>query len=161
MDWLDALQHLRSAGLPAVLATVSGVRGHAPIATFRAGWRGTFRQAPDADWQACEAWQFNSRAPVARIFLMELRMAQVVPVIGRDTYVDGHGRLLVRPLDVVTVLDLEGEPMDAGELVTWHDDAVLIAPGMLFGPGVTFAAVTTVVFSTLPPSSSLTVSLTS
>lgn len=30
MDWLDALQHLRSAGLPAVLATVSGVRGHAP-----------------------------------------------------------------------------------------------------------------------------------
>jgi xanthine dehydrogenase accessory factor len=30
MDWLDALQHLRSAGLPGVLATVSEVRGHAP-----------------------------------------------------------------------------------------------------------------------------------
>ncbi|HEY8753488.1 MAG TPA: xanthine dehydrogenase accessory protein XdhC [Arthrobacter sp.] len=30
MDWLEALQHLRSAGLPAVLATVSDVRGHAP-----------------------------------------------------------------------------------------------------------------------------------
>ncbi|MCZ9881698.1 xanthine dehydrogenase accessory protein XdhC [Arthrobacter sp. B2a2-09] len=30
MDWLDALQHLRAAGLPAVLATVSEVRGHAP-----------------------------------------------------------------------------------------------------------------------------------
>ncbi|OAE02972.1 xanthine dehydrogenase accessory protein XdhC [Arthrobacter sp. OY3WO11] len=30
MDWLEALQHLRSAGLPAVLATVSEVHGHAP-----------------------------------------------------------------------------------------------------------------------------------
>jgi xanthine dehydrogenase accessory factor len=30
MDWLEALQHLRSAGLPGVLATVSEVRGHAP-----------------------------------------------------------------------------------------------------------------------------------
>src|SRR3954469_2106625 len=30
MDWLQALQQLRSAGLPGVLATVAEVRGHAP-----------------------------------------------------------------------------------------------------------------------------------
>lgn len=30
MDWLDALQHLRAAGAPGVLVTVTGVRGHAP-----------------------------------------------------------------------------------------------------------------------------------
>lgn len=30
MDWLEALQHLRSSGLPGVLATVSEVRGHSP-----------------------------------------------------------------------------------------------------------------------------------
>ena len=30
MDWLDALQHLRTAGLPGVLVTVTEVRGHAP-----------------------------------------------------------------------------------------------------------------------------------
>lgn len=30
MDWLEALQHLRSAELPGVLATVTEVRGHAP-----------------------------------------------------------------------------------------------------------------------------------
>lgn len=30
MDWLDALQQLRSAGAPGVLATVIAVRGHAP-----------------------------------------------------------------------------------------------------------------------------------
>jgi hypothetical protein len=116
-----------------------GVRGHPPVATFRAGWRGAFRRAVGAPWQRCEAWQFNSRTPVARIFLMELRMARIVPVIGRDTYADGHGRLRVRLFDALTVLDLGGEPMDAGEQVTWLDDAVLIAPGMLFGPGVTFA----------------------
>lgn len=30
MDWLEALQYLRTASLPGVLATVSEVRGHAP-----------------------------------------------------------------------------------------------------------------------------------
>lgn len=30
MDWLEALQHLKSSGLPGVLATVSEVRGHSP-----------------------------------------------------------------------------------------------------------------------------------
>ncbi|MFI7483918.1 xanthine dehydrogenase accessory protein XdhC [Kocuria sp. M1R5S2] len=30
MDWLDALQHLRAEGVPAVLATVTEVRGHSP-----------------------------------------------------------------------------------------------------------------------------------
>src|SRR3954469_12763683 len=30
MDWLQALQQLRSAGTPGVLATVTEVRGHAP-----------------------------------------------------------------------------------------------------------------------------------
>ncbi|MBG6183159.1 xanthine dehydrogenase accessory factor [Arthrobacter sp. CAN_A214] len=30
MDWLEALQLLRSSGRPGVLATVTGVRGHAP-----------------------------------------------------------------------------------------------------------------------------------
>lgn len=30
MDWLEALQHLRTSGLPGVLATVSEVRGHSP-----------------------------------------------------------------------------------------------------------------------------------
>ncbi|WP_081737858.1 xanthine dehydrogenase accessory protein XdhC [Arthrobacter sp. H41] len=30
MDWLEALQRLRSSGRPGVLATVTGVRGHAP-----------------------------------------------------------------------------------------------------------------------------------
>jgi len=78
---------------------------------------------------------------VARIFHIRLRIAGVVPVYGRDTYVGGRGRMLIRPLDLFTVEDAQGEQLDVGELVTYLNDAVLLAPSMLLVPEVSFTAV--------------------
>ena len=64
--------------------------------SFRVGFTGRFRTARDARWMRCEVWQYDSRMPVARIFHIRLRMGGLVPVLGRDTYVDGHGRMLIR-----------------------------------------------------------------
>jgi len=66
----------------------------------------------------CEAWQYNTRLTLARIFYMQLRFFGIVPVLGRDTYVDGKGRMLIRLLDLVAVGDGTGEAYDIGELVT-------------------------------------------
>jgi hypothetical protein len=57
----------------------------------------------------CEAWQYNSRLGLARIFYIQLRFFGLVPVLGRDTYVDGRGRMLIRVLDLFTVGDGTGE----------------------------------------------------
>jgi hypothetical protein len=108
--------------------------------TFRAHLRGRFRPRRDGGWIAAEMRQFTSAPDVARIFHMTLRMAGL-PVYGRDTYLLGRGRMLVRPLDLFTVEDLEGPDFDVGELVTYLNDAVLLAPSMLFAPGVRFQAV--------------------
>jgi hypothetical protein len=62
-----------------------------------------------------------------------------IPVQGRDTYLRGAGRLRIRPLDLVTVRDLRGPEMDLGELVTWLNDAVLLAPSMLLVPAVSWS----------------------
>jgi hypothetical protein len=64
-----------------------------------------------------------------------------LPVLGRDTYLRGNGRMLIRPLDLFTVQDGQGREFDLGELVTWVNDAVLMAPSMLLTPAASWAAV--------------------
>lgn len=116
-----------------------GVVGRPRDSSFRLAYAGRFRRTPREAWMTCEAWQYNSRPAVARLFHMRARLAGLVPVLARDTYVDGHGRMLVRALDLFTVADGRGEEFDIGELVTYLNDAVLIAPSMLLAPAVTFS----------------------
>jgi hypothetical protein len=104
-------------------------------------WDGRFRMRRDAPWLACHAWQYNDRNEIARVFLMTTRFCRVFPVVARDTYLHGQGRMVGRVFDRVTVVDGRGPELDAGELVTWLNDAVMIAPTMLLGPGITWATV--------------------
>jgi hypothetical protein len=61
--------------------------------------------------------------------------------VGRDTYLEGRGRILIRLLDLFTIADATGAEYDTGELVTYLNGAVLIAPSMLLVPAVTWAQV--------------------
>lgn len=109
--------------------------------SFCLEFAGRFRTKPGQAWMACRTWQYNSRPAVARIFEMRLRFRGAIPVVGRDTYVEGRGRMLIRLLDMFTIVDGRGPEYDIGELVTYLNDAVLIAPSMLLVPAVTWRAV--------------------
>jgi uncharacterized protein DUF6544 len=109
---------------------------HPRVESFRVSARGRFRLRPDAGWMKASAWQYNAREPIARLFYMTVRMARVLPVLGRDTYREGRGRMQVRPLDLFTVEDGRGPEYDLGELVTWLNDGALLAPSMLLGGAV-------------------------
>jgi len=89
----------------------------------------------------CETWQYNNRLAVARIFRIRIRFGGILPVVGRDTYLQGRGRMLIRLLDVFTIENAAGPEYDIGELVTYLNDAVLIAPSMLLVPEVTWGPV--------------------
>jgi hypothetical protein len=102
--------------------------------SFCMRWRGRFRMAPDRPWMPIDAVQYDMRAPVARVFHMKARMKHVLPLLARDTYIDGRGRMLGKIADLVTVVDGSGPEFDQGELVTWLNDCVLFAPSMLLGP---------------------------
>jgi hypothetical protein len=117
------------------------VVGRARDWSFRLGFVGRFRRSRDEGWMKCEAWQYNTRLRLARIFYMQLRFFGFVPVLGRDTYADGHGRMLIRLLDLVTVGDGTGEAYDVGELVTYLNDGVMIAPTLLLVPEVQWTEV--------------------
>ena len=90
------------------------VEGQPQDWSFRLGYTGRFRTKPRQTWMKCEAWQYNSRVALARIFHIRIRMAGLLPVTGRHTYVRGRGRMLIRLLDLFTIGDGMGEEYDIG-----------------------------------------------
>lgn len=131
-------------GLPDAVRRYLGfmeVVGRPRVWSFRLRFSGRFRLRADGGWMPAEAWQYNCAAPVGRVFVMRLRFAGVVPLVGADTYLGGRGRMLGRLLDRFPVVDAAGTELDVGELTTWLNDAVLFAPSMLLGPATTWDAV--------------------
>src|SRR3954470_9314945 len=66
--------------------------------SFKAGFTGRFRTSPTVAWDKCEAWQYDSAIDVARIFQLRIRIGGVIPIIARDTYVNGRGLMKVKSL---------------------------------------------------------------
>jgi len=132
------------AALPAAVRRYlgfMGVVGRARDWSFRARFVGRFRLRPQLGWMPAQAWQYNYSPQVARVFVMRVRLAGLVPMTGRDTYLQGRGRMVGKLLDRFTVVDGHGDEFDVGELTTFLNDAILLAPSMLLGPQTTWTAI--------------------
>ena len=99
------------------------VIGSPRVWSFRVGRTGRFRRGPREPWRSIEAWQYDTSVEIARMFYMRIRFFGA-PVLGRDTYVRGSGRMLIRPFDLFTAQDATGPELDIGELVTFLNDAI-------------------------------------
>jgi Family of unknown function (DUF6544) len=109
--------------------------------SFRARVAGRFRMRPGMGWMPAEAWQYNSAIAVARVFVLRVHLAGVLPMTGRDTYLHGRGRMVGKLVGLITVVDGKGDEFDVGELTTYLNDAVLLAPSFLLRDEVRFAEV--------------------
>lgn len=119
----------------------AGVVGQPRTWSYRVRFRGEFRLRPDKPWLPCEAWQYTSAVEPARIYVMRIDMNPVLPMFGSDTYLRGRGRMLGKVLGLVTVADGTGPEFDIGELSTYLNDAVLLAPSSLLVPAVEWGVV--------------------
>jgi hypothetical protein len=117
-----------------------GVVGRPRDWSIRAHFKARFRRAPGA-WQECEALQYDTRLELSRVFYMQLSLKGVLPVTVRDTYVRGRGSMRAKAFDVFNVVDGKGYEIDVGELVTYLNDAILMAPSLLLGPETTWKQV--------------------
>ena len=86
-------------------------------------------------WMPASAWQFDSAVPIERRFVMRIRFGRVLPMVAVDTYREGRGEMRGTLLKK-QVAHAVGAELDLGELVTWLNDAVLLAPAQLFDAGV-------------------------
>jgi hypothetical protein len=72
---------------------------------------------------------------------MRIMAAGLVPMTGRDAYAGGHGRMHGKLAGLIPVADGSGPEYDMSELVTYLNDAVLLAPSMLLSLPVGWAEV--------------------
>ena len=117
-----------------------GVEGAPRDTVITVHSRGRFRMRRHLPWFPYEAWQINTADPIARIYRIRID-AGPVPLIAVDTLLRGRGAMRGSVFGLVPVVDSSGPELDVGELVTWLNDAVLLAPSMLLRPGVEWAAV--------------------
>jgi hypothetical protein len=108
-----------------------GVPGRPRVWSFRTRFRGQIRLQPRQPWMRFDAWQYNTAQPVARVVEMRILFAGVAPMFGSDVYVAGTGQMHGELFGLVTVADGRGPAFDVSELVTYVNDAVLLAPSML------------------------------
>jgi hypothetical protein len=118
-----------------------GVVGRPRAGSFRAHFVGRFRLRPGQRWMPCEAWQINTAPEVNRVFHMRIDFGHLIPMVGRDTYLGGRGCMHGELMGLVTVAHGEGREFDVGELTTYLDDAILLAPSMLLNPAASWSAV--------------------
>lgn len=97
---------------------------------------GRFRLRPQLPWLPYVAQQVNTADPIGRMFHMRIDATPLLPLVGEDAYVGGSGWMRGRLLGLVPVVSGAGPEMDSGELATWLNDAVLLAPTMLLHPWV-------------------------
>jgi hypothetical protein len=117
------------------------VPGRPPDWSFAAHFTGRFRLRPRLPWMRCQAWQYSTSPAVARLYHMRMSAAGVLPLTGRDAYVSGHGRMYGKLAGLVPIADGSGPEYDVSELVTYLNDAVLLAPSMLLSLPIAWAAV--------------------
>jgi hypothetical protein len=108
---------------------------------FATRFVGQIRMRPDRGWMPFHAWQFNAADPVTRINRMRIDVARIIPMFGTDTYVHRSGRMHGKVLGLITVADGEGPEFDLGELVTYVNDAAMLAPSMLLTPNCEWTTV--------------------
>lgn len=131
------------AALPSPVQRYLGfmrVAGRPRDVSLRAGFSGRFR-LDRGRWRRCEVLQYDARAPITRVFMMQLALKGVLPVTVRDEYLRGHGTLEARAFDRLRVAEGHGHELDVGELVTYLNDAILMAPSLLLGPETTWTEV--------------------
>jgi hypothetical protein len=117
------------------------VTGRSRDWSFQANLRGRFRFSPGQAWMPMQASQYNSGVDIARIFHMRILLFHMLPLLGRDIYLNGAGRMQGQLFGLATVVDARGPELDLGELVTYLNDAILLAPSMLLSPKVGFTEV--------------------
>jgi len=103
---------------------VSGVVGHARAVTVRLKQRGELRTAPDKAWMPVEAAQVFSVDPPGFVWSVDARMMGALPIAGRDHFVAGQGRMLIKLASLFPVADAAGPEIDQGAMLRYLGEIV-------------------------------------
>lgn len=110
------------AGLPAPVRRWlhrSGAVGKVHPNTFRIEQQGSLRTKPGSRWMPFRAVQVFSIDPPAFVWQAHVQMAPLLTIAARDTYLEGQGQMLVKPLYLFTAANSSGPEINQGSLVRY------------------------------------------
>jgi hypothetical protein len=96
----------------------SGVMGKQIPQYVHVVQRGSMRTKPDSDWMAFTADQYFTIQEPAFVWSATMK-ASVIPIAGRDKFIDGHGNMLIKPLYVYEMANSSGPQIDQGTLLRY------------------------------------------
>lgn len=102
--------------------------------------RGQLRTDPKGAFMPAEAEQYFRTDEPGFVWQVHVTMARVVPVLGRDSYLDGRGRMLIRAGGLVSLVDAQGPEIDQGTLLRYLGEIVWF-PGAALRPYLTWHAI--------------------
>jgi hypothetical protein len=118
----------------------SGVVGRDRARVVRLEQRGWLRTAPDQAWMPARARQHFTVDEPGFVWSVDVVMKRLLPVVGRDTYQSGHGRMLIKAGGLVTVADASGPKVDQGTLLRYLGEIVWF-PSAALAPYIRWEAV--------------------
>jgi hypothetical protein len=102
----------------------AGVVGKAPIRTVRLTQKGTLRTAPDQGYMDFTATQYYATEPGGFVWSADVKMLPGIFLLGRDTYINGHGEMKIKILGLFSMVDSEGEEMDQGSMIRYINEHI-------------------------------------
>ena len=107
----------------------AGVAGKERLFNFNLAFAGDFKLGPKQDWMQITTDQYNFMQEPTRLFYIQ-GSKMGLRISGRDAYLNGKGNMFGKMLGI-TLFDERGPEMDIGELVTFLNDQVVVAPGCI------------------------------
>jgi hypothetical protein len=104
--------------------------------------RARLRTEAGGKWMPCSAEQHFRIDQPGFIWSVRARMLGAIPIDGRDSYVHGHGRMLIKPLSLLTVVDAADDRVDQGTLLRFLGEMVWF-PSAALEPYIRWEAVET------------------
>lgn len=93
--------------------------------------RGEMKTTPDGNWMPVRAEQYIGTTQPAFLWIADVKAAPFVYLKGRDRYIDGKGKMLIKLLSVVPMVESKGPKIDQGSLlrylaeIVWYPSAAL------------------------------------
>lgn len=117
----------------------SGAVGRPIPSTVRLKQKGELRVG-NLGWFPFTAEEYYCTDSPAFVWTAHTRMAPGIPVIGKDSYIDGRGALEMRVLGLVPVARDSGPEMDQGDLLRYLNEIMWFPAGALI-PEITWAPI--------------------
>jgi hypothetical protein len=125
------------AGLPPPVAAhlrAAGVLGQprATVARLRHG--GRFLPSKEVGWKPIAGEYVLTTGAPSFLWYGRIHVAPLVPIVARDGYALGHGRMLVKVFGAIPIVDARGPDMDQAGLDRLLAELTLVPTALLPGP---------------------------